>query len=62
MIYFYIFGLQTKSFLIISIKTTRINLTSVFLLLLFSIKEYSQEVEEKIYHYVIRNRVGELTL
>ena len=54
MIYFYIFGFQTKSFLFMKIKTTRINLISIFLLLLFSVKGYSQEVEEKIYHHEIR--------
>tara|TARA_B100000767_G_scaffold54883_1_gene50370 strand:- start:507 stop:821 length:315 start_codon:yes stop_codon:yes gene_type:complete len=40
MIYFYIFGFQTKSFLFIKIKTTRINLISIFLLLLFSVKGF----------------------
>ena len=54
MIYFYIFGFQTKSFLFMKIKTTRINLISIILLLLFSVKGYSQEVEEKIYHHEIR--------
>ena len=54
MIYFYIFGFQTKSFLFMKIKTTRINLISIFLLLLFSVKGYSQEVEEKIYQHEIR--------
>ena len=54
MIYFYIFEFQTKSFLFMKIKTTRINLISIFLLLLFIFKGYSQEVEEKIYHHEIR--------